>query len=118
MSNEFNNSFFAEKHNAEVTHYAQSIAFGIDENTDFGFELGYKETIFGRLGVYNFQQGLKDGDTSNFKKVWIYQPSAGVGFKIKNVEIDYAFTNLANQSNPLYTHIFSLKLNLIKKENR
>jgi hypothetical protein len=30
------------------------------------------------------------------------------------VEIDYAFTNLANQSNPLYTHIFSLKLNLTK----
>ena len=83
-----------------------------------GFELGYKEIIFGRLGVYNFQQGLKDGDTSNIKKVWIYQPSAGVGFKIKKVEIDYAFTNLANQSNPLYTHIFSLKLNLIKKENR
>ena len=35
-------------------------------------------------------------------------------FKLKNVEIDYAFTNLANQSNPLYTHIFSLKVNLIK----
>lgn len=82
-----------------------------------GLELGYKQTLFGRLGIYNFQQGLKDGDTTNLKKVWIYQPSAGVGFKVKNVEIDYAFTNLANQSNPLYTHIFSLKLNLIKKEN-
>ena len=93
-----------------------SAAVSIDPR--LGFELGYKETIFGRLGVYNFQQGLKDGDTTNVKKVWIYQPSAGVGFKIKNVEIDYAFTNLANQSNPLYTHIFSLKLNLIKKENR
>lgn len=46
MSNEFNNSFFAEKHNAEVTHYAQSIAFGIDENTDFGFELGYSDLNF------------------------------------------------------------------------
>jgi hypothetical protein len=33
------------------------------------------------------------------------------------VEIDYAFTNLANQSNPLYTHIFSLKFNLVRKEN-
>lgn len=82
-----------------------------------GLELGYKQTLFGRLGIYNFQQGLKDGDTTNLNKVWIYQPSAGVGFKIKNVEIDYAFTNLANQSNPLYTHIFSLKLNLIRKEN-
>ena len=37
-------------------------------------------------------------------------------FKIKNLMLDYAFTNLANQSNPLYTHIFSLRINLIKKE--
>jgi len=28
------------------------------------------------------------------------------------VTIDYAFTNLANQSNPLYTHVFSLKFDL------
>ncbi len=81
-----------------------------------GLELGYKETLYGRLGVYNFQQALKDGDLTNLKKVWIYQPSLGVGFKVKNVDIDYAFTNLANQSNPLYTHIFSLKLNLIRTE--
>ena len=82
-----------------------------------GVELGYKKQLFGRLGVYNFQQGLKDGDSTNQKKVWIYQPGLGVGFKLKNVEIDYAFTNLANQSNPLYTHIFSLKFNLVRKEN-
>ena len=82
-----------------------------------GVELEYKKQLFGRLGVYNFQQGMKDGDSTNLKKVWIYQPGLGVGFKLKNVEIDYAFTNLANQSNPLYTHIFSLKFNLVKKEN-
>jgi hypothetical protein len=59
---------------------------------------------------------LSDGDTLNQKKVWIYQPSAGAGFRISNVTIDYAFTNLANQSNPLFTHVFSLKLNLAKKK--
>lgn len=79
-----------------------------------GLELGFKELLFGRVGVYNFQQALDDADITNAKKVWIYQPGLGVGFKLKNVEIDYAFTNLANQSNPLYTHIFSLKLNLTK----
>jgi len=82
-----------------------------------GVELEYKKQLFGRIGVYNFQQGMKDGDSTNLKKVWIYQPGLGVGFKLKNVEIDYAFTNLANQSNPLYTHIFSLKFNLVRKEN-
>lgn len=82
-----------------------------------GVEMGFMNLLFGRIGIYNFQRGLKDGDTTNLKKVWIYQPGAGVGFKLKNVEIDYAFTNLANQSNPLYTHIFSLKFGLGRKEN-
>jgi hypothetical protein len=59
---------------------------------------------------------LADGDTLNQKKVWIYQPSIGAGFKIKNVTLDYAFTNLANQSNPLYTHVISLTVNFKKKE--
>jgi hypothetical protein len=31
------------------------------------------------------------------------------------VVIDYAFTNLANQSNPLYTHVFSLRVDLAPK---
>ncbi len=81
-----------------------------------GLELGYKDLFFVRGGIYNFQQALQDGDTLNQKKVWIYQPSLGVGFKLKALSVDYAFTNLANQSNPLYTHIFSLRLNLIKKK--
>jgi hypothetical protein len=31
------------------------------------------------------------------------------------VAIDYAFTNLANQSNPLYTNVFSLRIDLAPK---
>ena len=80
-----------------------------------GLEATIKDVFFIRGGVTNFQQALADGDTLNQKKVWIYQPSIGAGFKIKNVMIDYAFSNLANQSNPLYTHIFSLRLNLVRK---
>ncbi len=80
-----------------------------------GLEAQIKDVFFIRGGVTNFQQALSDGDTLNQKKVWIYQPSIGAGFKIKNVMLDYAFTNLANQSNPLYTHIFSLRLNLVRK---
>jgi hypothetical protein len=80
-----------------------------------GLEAKIKDVFFIRAGVQNFQKALSDGDTLNQKKVWIYQPSLGAGFKIKNVMLDYAFTNLANQSNPLYTHIFSLRLNLVRK---
>lgn len=82
-----------------------------------GVEAAIKDVFFVRAGITNFQEALADGDTLNQKKVWIYQPSLGAGVKIKNVMIDYAFTNLANQSNPLYTHIFSLRFNLVKKEN-
>lgn len=83
-----------------------------------GIELGYNNIFFVRGGVYNFQKALADGDTLNQKKVWIYQPSLGAGFRLKHIGIDYAFTNLANQSNPLYTHIFSLRLDLVKKEKK
>ena len=81
-----------------------------------GLEASIKDVFFVRAGITNFQRALSDGDTLNLKKVWIYQPSLGAGFKIKNVTIDYAFTNLANQSNPLHTHIFSLRFNLAGKE--
>ena len=83
-----------------------------------GLEANINSVVFVRAGISNFQQALKDGDTLNQKKVWIYQPSIGAGFHVGNVTIDYAFTNLANQSNPLYTHIFSLKVDLVKKENQ
>ncbi|MGB4845847.1 MAG: hypothetical protein WBP16_15385, partial [Ferruginibacter sp.] len=82
-----------------------------------GLEATIKDVFFVRAGISNFQKTLDDSDTLNLKKTWIYQPSAGAGFKIKNVMIDYAFTNLANQSNPLYTHIFSLRLNLVGKKD-
>jgi hypothetical protein len=83
-----------------------------------GLELSLKNVFFVRGGINNFQRALDENDSTNQKKIWIYQPSLGAGFRISNVEIDYAFTNLANQSNPLYTHIFSLKLDLKKKEKK
>lgn len=83
-----------------------------------GLEGNYKEQFFLRLGISNFQQALADSDTLNQKKVWIYQPSLGAGFKTGNVNIDYAFSNLANQSNPLYTHVFSLRVDLVKKPKK
>ncbi len=81
----------------------------------FGMEVNISNTVYVRAGVSNFQRALADGDTLNQKKVWIYQPSLGAGFKVGNVAIDYAFTNLANQSNPLYTNVFSLYIDLVPK---
>jgi len=83
-----------------------------------GAELNINNAVFLRGGINNFQRALADGDTLNQKKVWIYQPSAGAGFRLQNVRIDYAFTNLANQSNPLYTHVFSLQFDLVNNNKK
>jgi hypothetical protein len=82
-----------------------------------GFELNYKDQFYFRGGLHNFQRALADADTLDQKKVWIFQPGLGAGFKIKNVNIDYAFIDLANQQSPLYTHVFSLKLLINRKKN-
>lgn len=102
---------FDGKRNTVITGKTLSI------DPHLGIEASINDVFFIRAGVYNFQKALADKDTTNQKQVWIYQPSLGAGFKIKNVRIDYAFSNLANQSNPLYTHIFSLRFDLAKKEN-
>ncbi|NOT51629.1 MAG: PorV/PorQ family protein [Chitinophagaceae bacterium] len=89
----------------------------VSADPKLGLELNVNNIFFLRGGINNFQRALADEDTVNQKRVWIYQPSAGVGFKISNVTIDYAYTNLANQSNPLFTHVFSLRLDMINNKN-
>jgi len=81
-----------------------------------GLEANIKDVFYVRAGVSNLQRALADKDTVNQKRVWIYQPSAGAGFKVGNITLDYAFSNLANQDSPLYSHIFSLMINLGKKK--
>lgn len=83
-----------------------------------GLEAGYKQTIFLRAGVGNFQRVLDDADTTNMAKYTIYQPAVGVGLKIKSLNIDYAFTSLQTQANPLFTHIVSLRLDVNRAPRR
>jgi len=83
-----------------------------------GLEASYKNTIFLRAGISNLYQALDNTDTTNTKKYLVYQPAVGVGFKISQLHIDYAFTSLNMQSNPLYTHVVSLKLNFNKKAKK
>jgi hypothetical protein len=71
-----------------------------------GFEAGYIDLIFLRGGVGNFQQITQIDDS---KKV-SFQPNFGVGFKYKGIQVDYALTDLGNQSDALYSNIFSIKI--------
>jgi hypothetical protein len=90
----------------------------VSADPKLGLEYNMNNVFFLRAGINNFQRALADDDTLNQKKVWIYQPSAGAGFKIQSVTIDYAFTNLANQSSPLFTHVFSLRLDLVNNDKK
>ncbi len=77
----------------------------------FGVEVGYKGFIFLRGGIGNIQksQSIK-GTTSTTT-----QPNIGVGIKYKIFGLDYAMTNIGNVSTSLYSHIFTIKIDINKK---
>ncbi len=71
-----------------------------------GLEFGYIDMIYVRGGVGNFQnvRQLDGSDSVGF------QPNIGVGFKYKGIQVDYALTDIGDQSAALYSNVFSLKL--------
>jgi hypothetical protein len=73
-----------------------------------GLEFGYTDLVFLRAGVGNFQKVQQLDST---EKVG-FQPNIGLGFKYKGIQIDYALTDLGNQSTALYSNIFSVKVDL------
>ena len=77
-----------------------------------GLELDYKKTIFLRAGVCNIQSVLDDADSTQQKKYTIFQPSMGIGLKFSPIVVDYAYTSLQTQSNPLFSHIVSLRIDI------
>ena len=79
-----------------------------------GIEVSYRNTIFLRLGLGNIQRVLDDRDTTNNSRYTIYQPSVGLGLKLGVLSIDYAYTSLQTQNNPLYSHIISLRLDIAR----
>jgi len=107
-----------------IFHYDYSLLAEIDFNFRFaetndiasssfasftpaiGLEFGFIEMVFVRAGVGNFQsvQQLDGSNSTGF------QPNIGVGFKYKGIQIDYALTDIGDQSAALYSNVFSLTL--------
>jgi len=107
-----------------VFHYDYSLLVELDLNVRFeqnndvistsfasinpalGIEFGYVDMIYLRTGLGNFQnETLID----NSEKL-TFQPSFGLGFKYRGIQVDYAFTDIGDQSAALYSNVFSLKL--------
>ncbi|MNW06511.1 hypothetical protein D3C71_2029350 [compost metagenome] len=61
-----------------------------------------------RAGAGNFQNVMQLDNTEKVN----FQPNIGLGFRYKGIQIDYALTDLGNQSTALYSNIFSLKVDL------
>jgi hypothetical protein len=80
-----------------------------------GLEFGYNHLFYLRSGIGNFQRVLDDTDTTNTKLRTMFQPTVGVGVRIKNFSIDYSFSRLNVQDNPLYTHFVSFRLNILRR---
>jgi len=77
----------------------------------FGLEAGYKGFIFLRGGLGNIQK-MQNIEGSQITTV---QPNIGVGLKYKVFALDYAMTNIGNVSTSLYSHIFTVKIDVNKK---
>ena len=77
-------------------------------NPALGLEFGYTDLVFFRAGVGNFQNELQIDNSQSLT----FQPNFGVGFKYKGLFLDYAFTDIGDQSAALYSNVFSLKIDL------
>ncbi len=73
-----------------------------------GLEVGYDRLAFLRLGAGQIQQTKTfDGGTR-----YSFMPTFGLGVHISQLTIDYAMTDIGNQAEGLYSHVFSLVLRL------
>ena len=93
------NMRFAETNDVISTSFASI-------NPALGFEFGYIDMVYLRAGMGNFQNELQIDNADQLT----FQPSFGLGFKYNGIQIDYAFTDIGDQSAALYSNVFSLKL--------
>lgn len=69
-----------------------------------GLEFQYKSLIYLRMGVGNIQ---RETDFKQ-KESLVFQPNMGLGIHYKNFRLDYALTDIGDQSISKYSNVFSL----------
>lgn len=79
----------------------------------FGIEAGYAQTVFLRAGVGNLQTIINQTNTA--KRDFEIQPNVGLGLKLGRLKVDYALANIGSVSGVLVSHIFSLSLDFIPR---
>lgn len=88
----------------------KSDVFSLDPKA--GLELGYMERFFVRGGIGQFQE-VQEFDRSY---TTIFQPNFGVGVKLNQFCIDYALTDIGDQTESPYSHVLSIKASFNDKK--
>jgi len=84
----------------------------VSVDPSFGFEATYNDLIYLRGGIGNFQITTDiDGN-----RLTTFQPNFGIGVKLPYVSIDYALTDIGDQSVALFSNVFSLRLDINKRQ--
>ena len=78
-----------------------------------GIEINYNQLAFIRFGVGNFQRV----EEFKNKESMTFQPNFGIGIQFKGVSIDYALTDIGDQSLALYSNVFSIRYSFDRKSN-
>lgn len=76
-----------------------------------GVELGVKNLFFVRAGFGNLQRE-EIFDPSQNGQTTTYQPNVGAGFNLKYFNIDYAYTDIGDNSGAPYSHLISMRFDL------
>ncbi|GAB4338466.1 MAG: PorV/PorQ family protein [Flammeovirgaceae bacterium] len=79
-----------------------------------GLELHYKNLVFIRSGINGIQKIKQLGGGEKYN----LNPNFGLGFKISDLQIDYALTSLGEFNAKLYSHVFSLKAGFDVSKNK
>lgn len=77
-----------------------------------GFEFSYNDYLYLRTGVNQFQREL-DFDQ---KETLTFRPNLGLGLKLGNLVVDYAYTDLGSNQNT-FSHVVSLRLGVKPREH-
>ncbi|MEM1215054.1 MAG: hypothetical protein AAGJ82_05190, partial [Bacteroidota bacterium] len=85
--------------------------FSIDPS--LGLEGAYRDYLFLRFGVNQFQQERDFDQEENLTM----RPSLGVGLRLGSLVVDYAYTDLGDSRNT-FSHVISLALALKPRTKR
>jgi hypothetical protein len=69
-----------------------------------GLEASFKKFIFLRAGLSNLQEETDFDESTS----WTFQPNLGLGIHYKKFRLDYALTDIGDQSIAKYSNVFSL----------